>query len=167
MQQSAALKCEGCSTGCAHVRRGSSLLAPSQHRVQLPQQFINLSNFAAKSSLTSSRRASAASECSQFVLMKTSPLATPGDQIRCCQIAGKSLLWMLQCPLTMRPRQMPGISSKQLCALALLALVPLVSFLPSASSHKVTRYIYQLHRTNRLHFQDCSGSSTLRNPIVQ
>ena len=42
---------------------------------------------------------------------------------------------------------MQGISSRQLCALALLALVPLVSFLPSASSHKVTRYIDQLHCT--------------------
>ena len=79
MQQSAALKCHGYSTGCAHARHGSSLLAPPQHRVQLPQQFSNLRNFVAKSSLSSSRRVSVASECSQFVLMKTSPLATPGD----------------------------------------------------------------------------------------
>jgi len=45
---------------------------------------------------------------------------------------------------------MQGTNSRQLCALALLALVPLVSFLPSASFHKVTRYIEQLHCTELL-----------------
>lgn len=73
MQQSAALKCHGYSTGCAHARHGSSLLAPPQHRVQLPQQFINLRNFVAKSSLSSSRRVSAANCRKVFALDAAMP----------------------------------------------------------------------------------------------
>jgi len=79
MQQSASIKCEGCSAGCAQARLGSSLLAPPQQNHQLPQQFTNLRNFVAKSPTSSSRRGIAASECSKFVLVKPNPLATPGD----------------------------------------------------------------------------------------
>ena len=86
MQQSASLKCQGCSAGCTQAKVGSSLLAPPQQRLQLPQQFTNLRNFVAKPPLSSSRRGFAASECSEAVLMKPNPLATPHYQMRYCRL---------------------------------------------------------------------------------